>query len=506
VIRDLLAVAKVAPRGAGISTVKILVGHRQYLVVYWAILAAKDLATTLGLLLARTLGLRRQALASPICVRSALAFVLRAMGAALTFVTSFLFARALGVEQYGAYVFWITLASMVATFASFGTPNVVIKQVAAARGEAVPARLSRGITYGAMVALTTVVVLVLFGTVASVVSNASNGSEPWVLLTPAFIAFLGAAIGHYNSILHAILLGFERVLDSQLVGLMVPLVTAACALTLWMGPGEWATASGALWLTVLAATIGTAATTVLLCMRVSPSDLTPCRLADLVGHAPAWFRLGMLFAVNQFLVNAITQIDILMLGWLSTSEATAYYHAASRIAYACAFFFGSVTSVIGPTIARLHAAGRAAELARSVQNASLLAFLGTALLAITVLTLGDHVLKLFGPRFIAAESVLYILVSTWVVHAFFGIAHTVLMMAGAPGHAALGLAVAALVNIALNAALIPLWDAVGAAAASFVSTLGFAIVFSSLVLRRHGVRTDALSAILASKAGRTAVL
>jgi O-antigen/teichoic acid export membrane protein len=465
------------------------------------------LATSLGVLLARTLDLQRgQALASPIWVRSALVFVLRVLGAALTFVTSFLFARALGVEQYGAYVFWITLASMVATFASFGTPNVVIKQVAAARGEAVPARLSRGITYGAMVALTTMVLLVLFGTVASLISSTSSGSERSFLLMPAFIAFLGVAIGHYNSVVHAILLGFERVLDSQLVGLTVPLVTAACALTLWMAPGVSATASGALWLTALAAVIGTAATSLLLRMRVPPSDLAPCRLADLVGHAPAWFRLGVLFAVNQFLVNAITQTDILMLGWLSTPEATAYYHAASRIAYACAFFFGSVTAVIGPTIARLYAAGLAAELNRSIQSASLLSFLGTVLLAAIVLTFRHDLLSLFGQRFLAAESVMCILVLTWVVHAFFGVAHTVLAMAGATGHAALGLAGAALVNIGLNAALIPLWDAVGAAVASLVSTLGFSMVFWSSVRRRFGLRTDVLSAALPARAGRAVVL
>jgi O-antigen/teichoic acid export membrane protein len=429
---------------------------------------------------------------SALALRSGLTFAVRVGGVTLTFAVNLLFARALGAEQYGTYVYWVTLASMVATLASFGTPAVVVRQIAAARGQLATERLHNCITYGSVMLLVSVGALLLCGTGLSTLPRWPSHQS---FLTPAFIAFLGLAVGQYTSLATAVLLGFERIIDSQLVGLTGPLFAACGAFILWLSAGGSATAVQALLLTVLAGTAAAVATTAVLLLRVPLSSLAPGRLARLIGSGPAWFRLGVLFALNQVLVNAITQIDILMLGWLSTSQATAHYYAGSRISYIASFFFASVAAVTMPTIARLHAARQKTQLAIFVQKASLLAFAGTLVLAVLITALGDQLLGLFGSQFLAARKVVYILMSTFVIHAFFGPTHALLTMAGATGYAALGLAIAALANVALNAGLIPGWGAEGAAMASLISTGGFTVLFWAAVRRRYGFRPDAVSAV-----------
>jgi O-antigen/teichoic acid export membrane protein len=454
-----------------------------------AIALARGLPEKLGSLSRRLLG-------SPLALRSTLTFALRVAGVTLTFAVSFLLARALGTEQYGSYVFWVTLASTVATLVSFGTPNVVIRQIAAARGEVASDKLRNAIGYGTVMMLVSVGVLVLCGTALAVGLSLPSGGDPQFFLTPAFIAFLGLAAGQYTSLITAVLLGFERIIDSQLLGLIPPLLTACGALILWMSAGGSATAVQALLLMVLAGTVAAMAATAVLLLRVPAPGLALGRLATFLRYGWPLFTLGVLFAINQFLVNAITQIDILMLGWLSTSEATAHYYAASRISYIITFFFGSVAAVLSPTIARLHTAGAKGELTSFVQKASLLAFAGTLAIAALVVAAGDHLLALFGYQFLTARSVVYILASAFVIHAFFGMAHTLLTMAGATGYAALGLALSALANVIMNAGLIPVWGAEGAAWASFISTTGFTIFFWRAVHYRYGVRTDVLSAVV----------
>ena len=71
---------------------------------------------------------------------------------------------------------------------------------------------------------------------------------------------------------------------------------------------------------------------------------------------------------NQLLLNAMPQIDILMLGWLAGTGEVGVYHAASRGALLITLVFGAMNAAAAPTIARLWGGGHLAELQKLVTS------------------------------------------------------------------------------------------------------------------------------------------
>lgn len=442
----------------------------------------------------------RRLLASPMVGRSGVAFAARFSGVALSFFVSILFARALGVEQYGIFVFWLTAAGLVGTTVSFGIPTLVMRELAAARGANDRPQQARILTFGICMTGIVTCFLIAVGAAALSLSGPAERMNPW--LAVPFLAFLVPAVSAWTSLQGSALLGYERVIASQLLALVAPAATVggATILLIWQTGG--AGAGDAMLVSLSAAALAVLAFRLCVGRLMPPGGRAQATLASVLGETPSWLKLGILLAINQVLVNAITQIDILMLGWLSTPVETANYHVASRISYASAFFFGSVVVVTAPAIARLNAAGGSKELSRVVQLASLLAFSATAGLALFVFVFGYRVLALFGWNFLAAEFVVRILVGSWVLHAAFGLNHTLLTMAGAERIAVMGLAGAALLNIALNALMVPVWGAEGAAVASLVSTFSFTIAFWLAVRFRYGFSVDIVSAMVALSSSR----
>lgn len=434
-------------------------------------------------------------MASALVRRSGLGFGVRLATVALTFLASIFFARAIGVEEYGRFVFWTTAAGMTATLLSFGTPTVVMREIAAARGTGDTEKQSAVVTYGIVMTAFIIVVLVVAGFTTA---HSSSSSSLW--LAVPFLAFLVPAAAALTSLQASLLLAHEKIVTSQLLGLIVPLATAAGAGGLFVLKPELASAGDALLVTLTATIIAFVATRLAVAWLVSARGRAPAPIRSVVQETPAWLKLGILLAVNQVLINAITQIDILMLGQLSTLAETANYHVASRVSLVVTFFYGSVHFVLSPTIARLHAAGDMPSLRREVQRASLLAFAGTIVCSVGVLSLGAELLLLFGRDFVAAEIILRILVLTWLFHVAFGLNQATLTMTKCVDVTIKALLCSSGLNILLNVCLIPIWGAIGAALASAMATLTYTLVFWVAVRRRFSFAADVISGIRNSEA------
>jgi O-antigen/teichoic acid export membrane protein len=429
--------------------------------------------------------------------QSSLAFSLRVIGVALSFLVSVLFARALGVEQYGIYVYWLTAGSIVAALVGLGVPSVVTREIAAARGAVDKNKYDRVICYGLRLTGLSGLALVAVG-IAISLTTATAIAQPFWSTTP-FLAFSATALGTVSALSIALLLGMERITASLWLGLVAPAATAIGATALWIGWAGSATTHMAMLSTLLAAMFAALLTSSIALSAVRKFRLLGAGSKHTSGPNTAegygWLGLGIILAFNQLLTNAITQVDILMLGWLSTPESTAHYHAASRISYGVAFFFGSITGVVAPLITRLYAAGNTKELEPSVQNASMLAFGGTLTLYLAALTLGDYILLLFGRDFLEANRVMGILMLTWLIHSAFGLNHTMLTMAGAAHIATLVLTGAVIVNAILNFVFIPRFGAEGAAISGLISMIGFSLAGWLIVRTRYGYRFDIVQSL-----------
>jgi O-antigen/teichoic acid export membrane protein len=98
----------------------------------------------------------------------------------------------------------------------------------------------------------------------------------------------------------------------------------------------------------------------------------------------------------------------------------------------------------------------------------------------------------FGDEYAVGATALAILAAAQLANAAAGSVGQLLSMTGHERDAARGVALSALVNVALNALLIPRWGMNGAAAASAASLITWNVLLAILVHRRLGLHSTAL--------------
>jgi O-antigen/teichoic acid export membrane protein len=143
-------------------------------------------------------------------------------------------------------------------------------------------------------------------------------------------------------------------------------------------------------------------------------------------------------------------------------------------------------------ISELYWRGSHAELQRLVRLAAF-GVLATAIPALVVLViLGSFVLRLFGPNFDAGYAALVTLCCGQLVNALAGSVGLLMSMTGHQKEAAGIVAVAAVLNVVLNLALIPRFGMVGAAVATATTTALWNLAMLAYVWKNLGVNPTIL--------------
>jgi O-antigen/teichoic acid export membrane protein len=189
-----------------------------------------------------------------------------------------------------------------------------------------------------------------------------------------------------------------------------------------------------------------------------------------------------------------SQTDVLMLAALRGSQSAGVYHAAARGAELVAFSLIIVNFTIQPVISRLHASGELARLERIAKAGAWAALALSLPIAFVLVIFGGPVLEfVFGPEFRRGAVCLAILCIAHVINAALGPADHVLNMTGYERDTAMSMAVAAVANVLLNGALIPIWDVEGAAIASGLSVVLWKVILAARVHHRLGISAVALA-------------
>ena len=186
---------------------------------------------------------------------------------------------------------------------------------------------------------------------------------------------------------------------------------------------------------------------------------------------------------SMFMIN--TNADILMLGTMVGAPEAGVYKVATRGAELLTFSIAIFSTPLGPVIAHLHGSGKHQELQQIVRRVAWLAFLPTAILGGFFFWKGDLFLQIFGSEFAdyKAHVSLVILCMGQVILAASGPVSLLLVMTGMERYTAIAISFGALLNLALNAILIPMIGAIGAACATALSTaiLALMLVYFSIV-------------------------
>ena len=402
---------------------------------------------------------------------------LRVSGAGIAYVSQILLARWMGTFEFGIFVYawvWATILSVLAligfggSIVRFGSEYVAKKEWRRAAGVV---RRSLGI------------VLVTGITVAgggAIVVGVAGDSIAHYYVAALLIAF-GAVpllallymVGHLARVFGWIGLAFAPLYVVR------PLFLLA-AIGVVMASGWRVTGTTVVALGLLSCVVMLAVQATIVARRLP----LPLREARPIYETRLWLRVSIpLFLYNSFYL-VIVSTDVIMLGLFLKPDQVAIYNAALRTAAIVTFIHLAVSAVVAPRFAALHAQGKHDELRALVANTTKWSLASSLFVSIVLLAVGHTVLGLFGTAFVAGYAALVVLVAGNCLHTSMGPFGDLLTMSGNQNQAAVALGCGAVMNIALNGALIPAFGIIGAATATAASMMLITITLVWLAKRR----------------------
>lgn len=195
--------------------------------------------------------------------------------------------------------------------------------------------------------------------------------------------------------------------------------------------------------------------------------------------------LPLMLAVGLVIVNS--NIDIVMVGALAGETEAGQYRVASRLAGFVLFFLFASNNAIGPVISGLHAKGEKVELQKTLTAIARLTFLCTLPVAILLWIWPNDILTLlFGSAFAAGSMALVILVCANFFSVSMGQVGHVMSLVGQEKYTAYAALIAMVINVVLNAALIPQYGLNGAAIATGTSIVAWNAILAIWTAKKAG--------------------
>jgi len=390
--------------------------------------------------------------------------VLQVTGAFLSYFALIMVARSLGVEQYGVFAFYVSLAALASAGAGFGLPSAAVRFIAEYREAGNLDKLRRFFDFGYHFTLFTGVgFAILIGLILILLKLVPDGATTlthWLAM--AVVPLL--SVLYFNSqsarVYH---LAFAYEGPTRIIR---PLVLIF-GITAFGYAGVKATSFELISLLILAILIG------LMVQHRSLKLRLPARLPKQKNHSDRknWISASSSFLMSRAFNIFIVELDIVLVGLYLGSEETAIYQAAARIALLTGFFFSSCVSFAAPRIAALHASGRHNDLESLLHKIGHLFFWPTAIASMIILLTGNWILNLFGPNYVEGYPVLCILSLSAIVNAAAGPVVPIMNMTGHQKTCARILGSSLILNILLLVALIPAFGPVGAALSVAITIL-----------------------------------
>lgn len=400
--------------------------------------------------------------------------------AVLMFLVSVLLARILGASSFGIYAFAYALVNVLAIPAKLGLPQLVIRETA---------RFHATQEWGSMLGIwrwsTLVVIitsLVISLAVVVIVYTLGlfnhNGRATTLLVGVVFIPMF--ALGNLRG---AALRGLRKIVLGQLPesilrpGLFI--VFIACAYFFIPAVVTPVTVMG---LHAGAAGFAFLVGAVLLSANV-PSGMKDGPLIRY--DTKQWLRAVLPLGASASIQLVNQYADIIFLGVLGSNAEVGIYRVVVQGAMLVTFGLQAVDMAVSPYFARFHFQGERARLQYLVTQSSRIA-VAIALPLVLIYAIFGRILlsNVFGEEYAAGYIPLLILAFGQLISAAMGSVRGLLNMTGHERYTMRGVLFAALINLILNAVLIPIYGMVGAATATAASVI-FWNMSLKLAAKRH---------------------
>ncbi|WP_151175527.1 lipopolysaccharide biosynthesis protein [Hypericibacter terrae] len=415
---------------------------------------------------------------------SAVVFLLRVGGTALTYVTYILLARWMGAAELGNYVFAFSACMVVSSLTTLGYPASAVRFVrqAAARDQRdeVAGFLKRGNQLSFIASI-----VAMLGGLAFLWWRQGTGGMDGALA----LAFVGvplfAILQLHSSYAQSISNFTAAFLPSNFLRQLFLLLIVVAWQLLWGG----LSASLVMLFTVAMLPF------LLLGQHVYiDRGLKPLRK----GASPTyrtwfWTRTSLELQLLVLFTTYFQEMSLTIAGFFLPSEDMAVYSACFRTANLISFGLYAINAILSPQASHLIANKNAAGLQSLVARATQLRF-WPSLAAVAVLVVaGQQILHVFGPDFARGQLTLVILGVSQLVIAAAGPVTQILTLSGHQTQSLLAFAISLVATLALNALLLPLFGMLGGAVASLLVTLIWNLWLHRIVVRHVGITPSVLS-------------
>jgi O-antigen/teichoic acid export membrane protein len=356
---------------------------------------------------------------------------------------------------YGNYEFAFTVVSLLLLLGSGGLNHAVMFRLS--RLDAPPEELDGHDFAGAALGWSLILSILFTGGVfvAAPYIETLAGNEDlafWVSLL-AFLMPIGVAREVYTSWFKA----RQRIPEAIMMGKMFPAVGKVGFLAaVWL---VWQTPQGVVAAILLSELLP-------LVIWYGRSPVNPLNLWGELSNWDVWYSLKL--AVTRGLSKTVKRADILMIGLLAAAEATAEYVVAAKIALLLVVVHNILNNVLRPRIGQFLGQGSWEKILEEYDQSRTVALAFALLGACFLILFGKPILNVFG-EYSAAYPVLMVLTAGYVLTSSFGMCGGYLNIAGYAGWTMTTTVFLLALNLGLNYILIPMYGAIGAATATFIS-------------------------------------
>lgn len=377
---------------------------------------------------------------------------------ALSLVVGVITARYLGPGNYGLVTYGAAWVAFFTAFSSLGTNSVIVK-------EFVDHPDAQGETIGSVLLLRLAASLLSVLLILSVVFVVDRGET--LTITVVLLCSLGLVFHIFETFIY----WFQAQYKSK--------ITALATLTAYICMSAYKIilliqGKDVRWF-AFATSVDYIAVAVFLWIAYKKHGGAPLRFS--LNRAKAILGSSYHYILSGMMVAIYGQTDKLMLKQMLNESEIGYYSAAVAICGMWTFVLKAIIDAMYPTIIRLHGKDHEAFMRKTRQLYGIV-FYVSMLVSVLFMVLGEFAVRLlYGEAYAPAGGVLKVI--TWyTAFSYLGVARNAWIVSeGKQKYLKYMYFGAAVINVGLNYFCIPVWGAVGAAAASLVTQ-----VFTSIIL------------------------
>lgn len=398
-------------------------------------------------------------------------------------------ARSLGVRGFGVYSFAFAFAEMFAMMTDAGLYTILVREISRDR-EAAPRLIGSAILLKGILAI-----LSWFAACVVAIRTIPPGEPLWSALVASFLLFISFRVASFRMVFDA---PFEAGLKMSVpvsLGAASELFSAIClVLAAW---ARWP----------IPALIGVQLASILpgffilawRCFR----EIRPVWRVDF----SLWLRLlrmAVPVGVANFFLIAYARTDILMLGWMIDDVSVGMYSAAFKLTGSLTIFPLAVTTSLLPLLSQTYGTGDIGKSRQMYRAAQSMVFVAGLPVAVGGYLLAEEIVGLiYGPGYEAASGALKVLSPAALFSFILYVMTTSAVAVGRAGLFTAYAALLALLNMVLNALLIPPYGILGASWATLIAegllmAVGMAALRSSVGMPAVGAALKAVVAALFS--------